>query len=133
MRWLAALLLVCTGCPGSSDGECKVDGDCGSGVCARDSECLPASEVRSIRVTWTIRGQAASDATCAGTPNFYVMFASSQVNDFFGFEPVPCKSGVFSVDKMPRRFTSVEIGVDHGFSDVKAFDANGNAAFDLFP
>jgi hypothetical protein len=135
MRWLATLLLVvCAGCPSSSDGQCSVDSDCGgNSVCARDSECLPASEVRPIRVTWTIRGQPANETVCAATPSFYLMFAGSLANDYFGYEPVPCKAGVFNVDKMPRRFTSVEIGVDHGFSDVKAFDANGNAAFDLYP
>ncbi|HEY5951099.1 MAG TPA: hypothetical protein VIV40_36660 [Kofleriaceae bacterium] len=130
-RSLAALLAVASGC-GGSDGACEVDSDCGgSNVCARNTECLPAADVRSIRVTWTIRGQPASEAVCAPTPNFYLFFAGTQMGDTFGFSPVPCKAGLFSIDKIPRRFVSVEIGVENGFSDVKAFDANGNAAFDL--
>jgi len=132
MRALAVLLL-CTGCP-SGDGECKVDSDCGTGnVCSRNTECLPASEVRSVRVTWTIRGQPANAMLCAPTPDFYLMFQATQLNDEFGYAPVPCKAGVFSIDKLPRRFVSVEIGVDNGFSEAMAFDAQGNAAFDLLP
>ncbi len=135
MRALALVLLACAGCPGGDDGgECTLDVDCsGTAVCARTSECLPASEVRPARVTWTIRGAPASDATCAPTPTFYVMFAGSGINDTFGYAPVPCKAGLFTVDKLPVRFLSVEIGVDNGFADAQALDANGNAAFDLFP
>ncbi len=134
MRILATLLLVCAGCPADGSDECKVDGDCGGAdVCTRSSECLPASQVRAIRVTWTIRGMPASDGTCAKSPNFYVSFAGDTLNDTFGYAPVPCKAGLFTVDKLPRRYVSAEIGVEHGFNDAKAFDANGNAAFDLFP
>jgi hypothetical protein len=133
MRALVIALLACAGCPGG-DGECTVDSDCsGSKVCARTSECLPASEVWPVRVTWTIRGAPASDAACAPTPSFYVMFAGTGPNDTFGYAPVPCKAGLFTVDKLPRRYVSVEIGVENGASDAKALDANGNAAFDLFP
>jgi hypothetical protein len=133
MKALAVALLLCTGCPGGgSDGDCKIDSDCGTGnVCTRNTECLPASEVRFARITWTIRGMPASDTTCAATPSFYVLFSGTQVNDTFGFEPVPCKSGVFTIDKLPRRFVSVELGVENGNSEVAAFDAQGNASFDL--
>jgi hypothetical protein len=130
---LAVLVLVCAGCPGN-DGECHDDSDCrGGNVCARNTECLPPSEVRSVRITWTIRGLAANEMLCAPTPDFYLMFQGTQFNDEFGFAPVPCKSGVFSIDKLPTRFVSVEIGVENGFSEVKAFDAQGTAAFDLTP
>jgi len=133
MRWF--VLLALAGCfRGSGDGECEVDADCASGaVCARNSECLPTSEVRPVRVTWTIRGMAASATTCAPHPNFYVLFSSPAVNDTFGYEPVPCASGLFTVDKLPRRFVSVEIGVENWFMEDQAFDAQGNAAFDLAP
>ena len=133
MRALAVLLL-CAGCPGGDDGECKVDRDCGTGnVCSRNSECLPASEVRAVRVMWTIRGMPANEMLCAPTPDFYLMFQGTQFNDEFGYAPVPCKAGLFTLDKLPRRFVSVEIGVDNRFSEVMAFDAQGNAAFDLVP
>ncbi|HEX5060744.1 MAG TPA: hypothetical protein VFV99_15350 [Kofleriaceae bacterium] len=133
MLRFATLVLVLAGCPGGGD-ECHVDSDCGHNlVCARNSDCLPASEVRSIRVTWTIRGMPANEMLCAKTPNFYLMFAGTSVNDTFGYEPVPCKAGLFSIDKLPLRFVSVELGVDGGFSEVTAFDAQGNASFDLAP
>ena len=133
MRSLAVLLLLCA-CPGGNDGDCHEDTDCSaSNVCARNTECLPPSEVRAVRITWTIRGMPANEMLCATTPDFYLMFQGTQFNDTFGYAPVPCKAGVFSIDKMPRRFVSVEIGVDNGFSEVKAFDAQGNVAFDLSP
>jgi hypothetical protein len=132
MRALALVLLA--GCPSGNDGECKIDSDCGTGnVCTRNTECLPASEVRSARITWTIRGMPASETLCAQTPNFYLLFAGNQLNDTFGYEPVPCKAGLFTIDKLPRRFVSVEIGVENGISEVTAFDAQGNASFDLYP
>ena len=132
MRAVAAIALLLAGCPGGTDGECKIDDDCSSSrVCARNGECLAPSEVRFARVTWTIRGMAANAATCAATPDFFILFYA-QPGDTFGFQPVPCAAGVFSIDKLPTRFVSVEIGND-GFQDDKAFDAQGQAAFDLFP
>lgn len=134
MRLIAALLLICAGCPNGEDDPCSVDGDCAGGrVCARTSECLAASEVRAVRVTWTIRGMPASDATCAQTPDLYVMFAGPAIQDTFGYAPVPCRAGLFTIDKFPRRFVSVEIGAENRFMETQALDANGNAAFDLFP
>jgi hypothetical protein len=134
MRYAIALLLACAGCPGSNGGECTVDRDCGSNnVCARNAECLPAGEVRVARIMWTTRGQPANAMLCAPTPDFYLLFAGTQINDTFGYQPVPCDAGLFVVDKLPRRFVSVEIGEENGFSEVAAFDAQGNAAFDLAP
>lgn len=136
MRAIAiALMLGLAACGGGTgDGQCTVDGDCGGGaVCARTSECLPASEVRAVRVTWTIRGMPASASACTTTPDFYVMFAGTAINDTFGYAPVPCMAGLFTVDKLPRRFVSAEIGADNRFEETKAIDANGNVAFDLFP
>jgi hypothetical protein len=130
---LALAIVLCAGCPGG-DSECKVDSDCGAGnVCARNTDCLPASEVRVVRVTWTIRGFPPNDMLCSRTPDFYLLFASNQVNDTYGYQPVPCKVGLFTIDKLPRRFVAVEIGVENGFSEVTSFDAQGNATFDLVP
>lgn len=129
-----ALLVVLAACPDNSGGECRIDEHCeATAVCARSSECLPPSEVRLVRLTWTIRGMPASDTTCAQTPDLYVMFAGPGIQDTLGFAPVPCRAGVFTVDKLPRRFVSAEIGVENRFAEVEALDANGNAAFDLFP
>ena len=135
MRYLVGLLLVCAACPGGgNDGECSIDTDCsGTKICARNSECLAVSEVRAVRVTWTIRGMPASESTCVKSPNLYVSFTGATLNDTFGYAPVPCKAGLFTVDRLPRRFVSAEIGVEHGFNDAKAFDANGNVTFDMSP
>ena len=129
--WLALVLLA--GCPSSSHSECTADSDCGTEVCALDGECLDAADVRSVKLTWTIRGSAASAATCAQSPNFYVQFDSNDVNDSFGFTPVPCDQGQFTVDKLPRRYVQAEMGVDNTFLDAQPIDAMGRATFDLFP
>ena len=133
MRALPLLLLVLAGCP-PLDGECQVDDDCsGSRVCARNSECLPSSDVRVTRTSWTIRGQAASASTCASTPDLYILFGAFDPNDTYGYEPVPCAAGVFTVDKLPKRYTSVELGISGRFSDQAVFDSQGHAVVDLMP
>jgi hypothetical protein len=130
----AVLLLLLAGCPDATGSDCQVDDDCGGSlVCARNSECIAASDVRVVRVTWTMRGMPASATTCAATPSFYVMFSSPARADTYGYEPVPCAAGLFTVDKLPKRFNAVEIGVDHGYSEATAFDSQGNASFDLAP
>jgi hypothetical protein len=130
----AVLLLLLAGCPDTTGSDCQVDGDCGgNNVCARNGECISPSDARGVRVTWTLRGMAASATTCARTPNFYVMFSSPARSDTYGYEPVPCAAGLFSVDKLPKRFNAVELGVSGGYSEVAAFDSQGNAAFDLAP
>ena len=132
--FLFGVLVLCAGCPSSNGGECLVDDDCsGTAVCARNSECLPASEVRMVRVTWTIRGETASDTTCGAARDFYLKFLGAAEADEHGYAPVPCRAGLFTVDKLPRRFVSVVIGADGRFEEAATLDANGNAAFDLFP
>jgi hypothetical protein len=128
---LVALLSSC-GSP-SSTGDCERDDDCGDNVCARNGECLPSSSVRALRITWTIRGQAASSYTCANSPSLYLLFLGFDVNDSFGYEPVPCNAGEFFIDKLPTRFTSVEIGERGGFTMEKVLDSSGTVTFDLMP
>lgn len=131
MRVALALLLVSCGTP--SGGACFDDNDCGGGeVCARNGECT--SNARSVRVTWTVRDMPASASTCAQTPNLFIVFSGPTPGDQFGYEPVPCAAGVFTVDKLPRRFNAVELGVaSTGYSEVAAFDTQGNAKLDLAP
>lgn len=134
MRTLALLGLVASAACGPPNGVCAQDSDCGGDVCARNGECLPASAVRSVRVMWTVRTQPANASTCGTTQNLYLMFFGFDPNDAFGFEPVPCDAGLFSIDKLPTRFTSVEIGdTNHRFQQEKVFDAQGNVSFDLAP
>jgi hypothetical protein len=127
-----ALLAGLTGCPVQGS-ECDSDPECGGAlVCARDHECVDASTVRAVRVTWTINGGPANTITCEDH-DLYIEFASpTDPADDLGFRPVPCFAGQFSVDKLPRRFTEVELGFDNDFDrDFATFDANGDAMLDL--
>lgn len=133
---VALLALLLAGCPGQSDGVCDEDVECDSGqVCARgDHLCVSPSEVRFVRAEWTINGQPASVATCGGNLELFIQFQSSLENDDFGFSPVPCETGSFSVDKLPVRYRAVELGVEGGgfeMSDRSSFDAEGTAILDL--
>ncbi|MEO8706693.1 MAG: hypothetical protein ABI867_42095 [Kofleriaceae bacterium] len=128
---LIAALCLSAGCP-VEGGECEMDGDCnGSLVCARDHECVDESTVRSVQVNWTINGAAATGSTC-GDLDLYIEFRTGDPNDELGFHPVPCFAGQFSVDKLPRRFGSVELGSDDDrVREFATFDANGDALIDL--
>jgi hypothetical protein len=118
---------------GYSDYGCTSDSECGTGlVCARTHECLQAGEVHTVRTTWTLRGQPASQQTCAGAPNLAITFTTPS-QDLFGFAPVPCRAGKFTVDKLPFRYSAVMLSredeYDTGYPD--GFDADGNASIDL--
>lgn len=127
----ALLLATLAGCP-QSNSECELDSDCGGGdVCARDHMCTAPSSVRPVMATWTIRGAAASVTTCGTHEDLYITFIGADFGDTLGFAPVPCKLGQFSVDKLPLRFGSVELGVEGGTSDTRALNAAGVAALDL--
>ncbi|HSK02313.1 MAG TPA: hypothetical protein VK932_13770 [Kofleriaceae bacterium] len=138
MRRFAAVSLVLLGAcrlPGETGGggaACFVDEECRAGeVCARDEHCWPASEVRRVMATWTVRGQPASEATCARAPDLHIIF-DGNVPDDLGFSPVPCVLGQFVVDKLPRAFTRVELGVDDvGPWRTATITSSGTATFDL--
>src|SRR5256885_4783258 len=125
MRLAPALVVLLAGCPRQSTGGddyyippggyvpggCSMDSECGTGnVCARDGECLSASEVISVHINWTVNGAAASEATCANGPDWFVDFSDGFSGGGFGFAPVPCKAGVLSVDKLPSRVLDVDVG-----------------------
>ena len=119
---------------GSTSYGCHADTECGSSyVCARDGECLAATSVHMIHANWTIKGQPASDATCTNAKNLDITFEASTTADQFGFSPVPCNAGRYTIDKMPSRYTSVTLsraGDGYG-GDTAVFDAEGNAQLDL--
>jgi len=128
-----AIFLLAAGC----GGDCKTDGDCvGGDVCARDGDCLAPDEVVSARVTWTLDGQPPTAATCPHDLRIGFIIGSGRYESEFGFAPVPCPEGVFSVDKLPS-FRQVELGFDVAgdFSRAEFADANGGntVAFDLHP
>lgn len=139
VRLVAALSLVVLGaCPHpgnggpSGGGECFVDEECVTGeVCARDELCWPASDVRLVKATWTLRGQPATETTCARHPDLYIQFQGGAVEDL-GFSPVPCANGQFTIDKLPRSYTRVELGVDDGGPwTATSIGSTGQIALDL--
>jgi hypothetical protein len=129
---LASTGLV-AGCPADTTGmTCAQDNECGAGnVCARDGECLPAGDVRGVKVLWTLAGQVADATTCAATPDFYIQFYGQRAGYTFGYEPVPCMQGQFYIDKLPIVFDQVELGATNRYDQVTRVDAFGNATFDL--
>jgi len=139
VRLLAALSLVLLGgCPqpgggddGPTAGECFVDEECRtSEVCARDDSCWPEAEVHRVMTTWTVRGQPASDTACARTKELFIRFES--LDDHVGFSPVPCNIGQFVVDKLPRPFTRVKLGIyKDGPWRATSIASSGSAALDL--
>lgn len=127
---LIALLSGCMGSP--SGGECHIDSDCGgSDVCARDMTCTAKSEVRSVTATWTVKGMPASVTSCGSHTDLFIQFLSSTATDELGYAPVPCMNGLFTIDKLPKRYFQVELGIDGGFRDVKPIDAQNSAALNV--
>ena len=136
MRYLALALMICLGgCSLTGSGsECTTDSQCGDDVCARSGECLARSSVRSVTVNWTVSGVAADALSCATHPDLYLQFDGPDYGDVMRFAPVPCKAGKFFIDKLPRRFLQVELGVEGsaGTADRSRIDASAQVQLDLF-
>ena len=127
-----------TGGTGGTGGYgCHADTDCGGAnyVCARDGECLTKDNVRVIHVVWTLDQQAASQTSCAAAPTpLELSFADQFGGSTFGFAPVPCVEGKFTIDKMPTIYTNVALGPEYNYGAGGAtgtFDATGTATLDL--
>ncbi len=123
--------------PGGGGGQtgswCHADTDCGGGyVCARDGECLTSSQVRAVHVTWTLQSEPASSTTCAMSPNLDITFVDNTGNQF-GFSPVPCVEGKFTIDKLPTWYTTVGLARtgDYGGGTSGTFASDGTVALDL--
>lgn len=119
---------------GSNDYRCHADSECAGGlVCARDGECMAASSLRIVRTTWTLKGQAASDASCDKAPKLDISFTTSATGEMFGFSPVPCDAGKFTVDKLPSRYAIVSMSRagDETAGESAWFDIDGNATINL--
>lgn len=118
---------------GSTDYGCHADTECPTtNVCARNGECLPATDVRLVSTTWTLQGEPASDVSCEAAPKLSITFMTSG-GEVFGYSPVPCDAGKFTVDKLPTRFTSVAlVRNSEGPGGVSgSFDGEGTATVDL--
>ena len=132
---VALLALLLAGCPTTTSpgAECQTDGMCGGDICTRDGQCTPASEVRAVRITWTVEGAVAGPGTCAATPDLTVYVDGDTATDRIGFEPVPCDQGVFNFDKLPKRYAIAELAVVGHVGQRVAIDSSNAAHFDLRP
>ena len=128
---LSALLLL-AGCPRDGGGnDCNLDEHCDGQVCARDNTCTDASGVREVKTTWTISGQAANATSCAGRA-LYISFQADDGSQDLDYSPVPCATGQFVIDKLPTRYSRVELGLDGGGTfDAASIDATNMVAIDL--
>ena len=134
MRFAALALMAClAACSLTPSGsECNSDSHCGDDVCARSGECLPRSSVRTVTVKWTVNGAAASPLSCTDHPDLYIQF-EADYGDTFRVAPVPCRAGSYFIDKLPKRYSQVELGADGGIGDLSSIDmATAQAQFDLF-
>jgi hypothetical protein len=103
-------------------------------VCARDGECLPANELRTVHVTWTLHGVVASATSCMSAPDLVVLFYEYGLDrTALVFAPVPCREGKFTVDELPLKYTAVGIRRAGDASDGASgdFDRSGDAALSL--
>jgi hypothetical protein len=111
---------------------CQSDAECPGMVCARTRECLSASLVHAVHTTWTLDGAAASTTSCSAVPKLAITFSSS-AGEQWGYAPVPCNAGKFTIDKFPTRFGNVQLARESDYSGgaYGTFDTTGNATLDL--
>jgi hypothetical protein len=137
MRYAAIALMAClAGCSlvTSTGGECVNDSQCGDDVCARGGECMARSNVRSVMVRWTVDGVPATSTTCTSHPDLFLQFDGTDYGDTLRFTPVVCRQGSFFVDKLPKRYQQVELGVEGSHGNVLSIDtATAQTSFDLPP
>ena len=120
-----------TGSGGDPVYGCRMDSECGAQVCARNGNCYPATSIRAVVTTWTVGGEVASVASCTGHPDLSIRFATTS-GDSFGFAPVPCRNGKFTIDKLPTSYTRVELAVDGAsYATSASITSTGDAMIDL--
>jgi hypothetical protein len=135
MRYAGLALMAClAGCSLTSGtgGECVNDSQCGDDICTRGGECVARANVRAVTVKWTVEGTAASVTSCGTHPELYLQFNGTDYGDNLRFEPVVCSQGSFFIDKLPKRYQQVELGVQGGTGTLLSIDAGAQASFDLF-
>ena len=120
-----------TGPSGTPLSGCERDADCGTQVCARDGQCYPAASIRLAHTAWTVHGAVASTTSCADHLHLSIWFRGAS-GESFGFAPVPCMNGEFTVDKLPSVYTQVELGPENtSFGTTATIDRSGEAKIDL--
>ena len=119
------------GQPGRGE-ACEADGDCSRGeLCTRTGSCQPASQVFAVHVNWTVKGLPASVGACAPSPDLQINFGVDADNAVFGFAPVPCVQGKFTVDKLPTNYTTVRLRHGSTWETASINAMTGDAVFDL--
>jgi hypothetical protein len=116
--------------PGGFDnGDCTST-TCGDEVCSRTGVCLPAEDVHEVKTQWTVNGMPASTITCVN-PDLQITFTGGGGN--WGYAPVPCMEGQFTIDEFPVWFDTVELGPVSDFSGISASidPSTGIATIDL--
>jgi hypothetical protein len=88
---------------------------------------MSSSNVRAVHVTWTINGSAADATSCASSPDLDIYFYTAHEGSNWGYAPVPCREGRFTVDKLPTWFDEVELAGAWGTIDPMT----GEASIDL--
>ncbi|MBA3457625.1 MAG: hypothetical protein H0T42_31375 [Deltaproteobacteria bacterium] len=120
-----------TGSGGDPFYGCRRDSECGSQVCARDGACYPATSIRAVVTTWTVGGEVATTASCTTHPDLFIRFATTN-GESFGYSPVPCRNGKFTIDKLPMSYSRVELGGNgSGFGTSATITSTGTAMIDL--
>jgi hypothetical protein len=103
-------------------------------VCARSGECLARTSVHEVVVKWTVNSNAADAVSCTDHPNLYIQFEGTEYGDTLRFAPVSCRTGVFKVAPLPKRYVQIELGFEGSTGDVSSIDAStAQVQFDLFP
>jgi hypothetical protein len=106
----AAAALLGAGCFPASTYECDRAEQCASGeVCARDHTCTLPSEVRSVRVRWTVAGvDAATECATRAIDDLTITFGGSDGSEL-SYAPVPCRFGSYFIDLLPHAYDQVEL------------------------
>ncbi len=122
--------------PGTSNpnnGGCQQDSDCGNNgdICARDFSCVSPSQVYTAHVSWTIGGMPATAAACASLPDLDLQFTTTD-DYWFGFSPVACDQGKFTIDKLPTWYVEASLGPEgDGATSARIDPTTGIAMIDL--
>jgi hypothetical protein len=140
MRFAAlALMAGLSACSLTPNGrECYSDSQCGGGdgddSCARSGECIARSGIQDVTVKWTVSGAPATASACVAHPQLFLQFHGADYGDTLRIAPVSCRDGSYVVDKLPKRYVQVELGVDGSTGELSTIDvATGQAQLELFP
>jgi hypothetical protein len=98
--------------PPGTGNRCSSDAQCRDGaLCAHNSTCMAASELRTVHVNWTVDGMPANQTVCDPLGQLEIEFGTNQpvTTAQLTFSPLACAEGKFTIDKMPMAWTAVKI------------------------